>query len=123
MKYLCKFNIFFCKNTSLLTGGSSTHKTSVDAWTVPGRASDDLLRDIWKFTALVRHRTMPGRAPYGARTGTVGIVRYKLKNKSSGARPMCANAGRAPSGHRTVPGQCHFILIDPTERRTGAVEF
>jgi len=26
----------------------------------------------------VRHRTMPGRAPYGARTDTVGIVRYKF---------------------------------------------
>jgi len=45
---------------------------------VPGRASDDLLRDIWKFPALVRHRTIPDRAPYGARTGTVRIVRYNF---------------------------------------------
>jgi len=47
----------------------------------------------------------------------------KFKQKSSGARPMCSNAGRAPSGHRTVPGRCHFTLNDPTKRRTGAVEF
>jgi len=46
-----------------------------------------------------------------------------LKQKSSCAGPMCANAGRVPSGHRTVPGRCHFILNDPTKRRTGAVEF
>jgi len=36
---------------------------------------------------------------------------------------MCENAGRAPSGHRTVPVQCDFTLNDPTKRRTGAVEF
>ena len=50
MKYLCKCNMVFCKNTSLLTGGSLTHKTSADLW-----------RDFWKFPALVRHRTMPGQ--------------------------------------------------------------
>jgi len=36
---------------------------------------------------------------------------------------MCANAGRAPSGHRTVPGRCHFTIVDRTKRHTGAVEF
>jgi len=36
---------------------------------------------------------------------------------------MCENAGRAPSGHRTVLGRCDFTLNDPTKRRTGAVEF
>jgi len=36
---------------------------------------------------------------------------------------MCANAGRAPSGQRRVPGRCHFILNDTTKRRSGAVEF
>ena len=57
MKYLYKYNMFFCKNTSLLTGGSSTHKTSAGGLTgivrcpdghrpVPGRASADLLRDF-----------------------------------------------------------------------------
>ena len=42
---------------------------------VPGRASADLLRYFLMFLALVRQRTMTGRAPYGARAGTVGIVR------------------------------------------------
>ena len=56
VKYLRKCNMFFGKNTSLLTGGILTHKN---------------------FLALVRHRTMPGRAPYGVRTGAVRIVRYK----------------------------------------------
>jgi len=89
VKYLCICNMYFCKNTSLLTGGSSTHETSAGARTgivrcldghrpVPGRASADLLRDYFKFLSLVRHRTMPGRAPYGTRTGTVGIVRYEF---------------------------------------------
>ena len=60
--------------------------------------------------AIVKHRTMKS-------------YDIKFKQKSSGARPMCANAGRAPSGHRTVPGRCHLILNDPTKRRTGDVEF
>jgi len=30
---------------------------------------------------------------------------------------MCANVGRAPYG------RCQFTLIDPTKRRTAAVEF
>ena len=33
MKHICKCNMLFCKNTSLLTGGSSTHKTSAGTWT------------------------------------------------------------------------------------------
>ena len=41
-----------------------------------------------------------------------------LKQKSSGARPICANAGRAPSGHPKV-----ILSSDPIKRRTGAVEF
>jgi len=36
---------------------------------------------------------------------------------------MCENAGRAPSGQRTVPGRYDFTLNDPTKRRKGAVEF
>jgi len=84
--------MYICNNESLLTGGSSTHKTSAGARTgivrcpnghrpVPGRASANLLRDFFKFQALVRHCTMPGRSPYGARTGTVGIVRYISQTK------------------------------------------
>jgi len=34
VNYICRCNMYFCKNTSLLTGGSSTHKTSVGARTV-----------------------------------------------------------------------------------------
>jgi len=117
--------MFFCKNTSLLIGGSLTHKTSTGARTgivrcpdghcpVPGRASADLLRDFLKFPALVRHRTMPAK---------LESYDINFKQKSSGACPMCANAGRAPAGHRTVADRCHFTLVGPTNRRTGAVEF
>jgi len=51
VKYLCRCSLYFCKNTSLFTGGISTHKTSAVART----------KYVWKFLALVRHRTMPGR--------------------------------------------------------------
>jgi len=30
---------------------------------------------------------------------------------------------QTPTGRRPVPGRCQFTLIDPTKRRTGAVEF
>jgi len=96
---------------------------------VPGRASSGVRTGIgrfvkslkfWRLSDIVRcaagHRTVPGRAP-------LELYDINFKQKSSGARPMCANAGRAPPGHRTVPGRCHFTLIDPTKRRTGAVEF
>ena len=95
---------------------------------VPGRASSGTRTGIgrfvkrfsWRLSDIVRcpagHRTVPGRAPLES------YDKY-FKQKSSGARPMCANAGRAPSGHRKVPGRCHFTLNDPTKRRTGAVEF
>ena len=74
---------------------------------VTGRASADLLRDIRKSLAYVRHRTMPdwvpGRSPLESHD-------LNFQQKSSGARPMCA-------------GRCHFAIIYPTKRRTGAVEF
>ena len=68
IKYLCKCNMFFCKNTSLLTGGSLTHETSVCARTGIVRCPD-------------RHRPVSGRASSGARTG---IVRCP-----DGHRPIC----------------------------------
>jgi len=40
VKYLCKYNMFFCKNTSLLTGGCSTHETSSGARTGIVRCPD-----------------------------------------------------------------------------------
>jgi len=40
MKYLCKCNMVFCMNTSLLHGGSSTHKTSAGARTGIVRCPD-----------------------------------------------------------------------------------
>jgi len=80
---------------------------------VPGRASfgaqTDIGRCVKRFSKvdeLFRYRTVPGRSP---------LESYYLNFKPiSGARPMCVNAGRAPSGHRTVPGRCHFTLNDPT---------
>jgi len=92
-------------------------------WPVPRRASAELLRDFFKFLALVRHRTMPGPAPYGARTITVELYDLNSKQRSSGACLMSAYAVQVPSGHRMVPGRCHFTLNDPTTSRMGAVEF
>jgi len=54
------------------TGGSSTYKISAS--------------DIADFLALLRHRTMPGRATYGARTVAIEIGQFSFKTKSSGAR-------------------------------------
>ena len=45
---------------------------------VPRRPSADLFRDFLKFLALVRHRSMTGRAPYGSQTVSVGILRFKF---------------------------------------------
>jgi len=55
----------------------------INHWPVPGRASADSLEDFRKLLTLYRLRTIPGR--------------FKFRTKSSGARPMCGNAGRAPS--------------------------
>ena len=66
---------------SLLTGGSSTNKTSAGARTGIVRCPDGprpLVKRFFTFLELVKHRTMPGRAPYGALTGTVGIVRHNF---------------------------------------------
>jgi len=82
------------KNTSLLIGGSSTHKTSAGA-----RTCLEIFESSWRLSDIVRcptgHCTVPGRSPLES-------CYLNFKQKSSGARPMCANAGRAPSGHRTM---------------------
>jgi len=67
--------MFFCKNTSLLTGGSSTRKTTAGARTGIGRFVKRLLKVS------------------GACQTSYDI---NFEQKPSGARPMCANAGRAP---------------------------
>jgi len=124
---VCKCNIYFSKNTSLLIGGSSTHNTSAGARTGIVRCPDEhrsicleIFESSWRLLDSVRcltgHRTVPGRSP-------LELYDLNFKQKSSGARPMCANADRAPSGHRTAPGRCNFTLSDPAKRRTGAVEF
>ena len=71
---VCRCNMYFCKNTSLLIGGSSTHKTSAGARTGIGRFVKRFLKVSGacqtSFDARpdVRKRR-PGsvRAPYGAR--------------------------------------------------------
>jgi len=70
---------------------------------VPGRALVDLYRDFRKFLAFFTHRTMPGRAPYGALTVALKSYDLNIKPKSCGARPMCANAGRAPYADVILP--------------------
>jgi len=45
---------------------------------VPGLASNDLLELFQKLLALLRHHTMPGRAPSCARTVAVEIGRFKF---------------------------------------------
>ena len=80
MKYLRKCNLFFCKNTSLLTRGNSTKKTSAGARTgivrcpdghrpVPGRASADLLSDFFPGACQTSYDARPGtvRCPDGRR--------------------------------------------------------
>ena len=112
MKYLCKCNIFFCKNTSLLTGGSSTHKTSAGAWTGIVWCPDghrpiceEIFESSRRLSDIVRcpagYRTVPGRAPLTS----YGI---KFKQKSLGARPMCSNAGRAMSFYPRWPYQTPY---------------
>jgi len=49
-------------------------KTSAAAQTGIGR----FVKILVTFLALVRHRTMPGRAPYVTQTVAVGIVRFKF---------------------------------------------
>ena len=124
---LCNCNMYICKNTSLLTGGSSTHKTSAGARTGVGRFVKRFFNTISACQTSYDVRPGTVRCPVGHRPMFYESNLESYDNcfiqKSSGARPMCANAGRAPSGHRTVPGRCHFTLNDPTKRRTGAVEF
>ena len=125
MKYLCKCNMFF------LQKHVASHRWQFDSLNigrcldghrpVPGRASADLLRDIWKFPALVRHRTMPGRAPYDARMGTVGIVRDKLKKKivrcPSDVCKRRPGAVRAPYGARPMSFYPRWPYQTPYGRR------
>ena len=77
VKYLCKCNMYFCKNTSLLTGGYSTHITSAGAWTCIGRYDTRFL----KVSGACQ-------TSYDAQPGTVGIVRFEFKK------------------NRTVPVRC-----------------
>jgi len=67
MEYLCKCNMYFCKNTSLLTGGCSTHITSAGARTGIGRFD----KRFFKVSCACQ-------TSYDAQTGTVGIVRFKF---------------------------------------------
>jgi len=79
--------MYLCKNKSLLTGGSSTHKTSAGARTSIGRFVKRF------FNVLGACQTT-----YDVWPGTVPLESYDIFfiQKSSGARQMCTNAGRAP---------------------------
>ena len=95
VKYLCKCNMYFCKNT------------------VPGRASADLLRDFLVLGACqTSYDVRPGtvRCPVGHRLNR----RINVLNKNRPVPVRCV---------QTPPGRCHFTLNEPTKRRMGAVEF
>jgi len=116
---VCKCNIIILlqkKNRSLLTGGSSTHTTSAGARMGIGRFVNIFFNALGACQTSYDVRPGTVRCPVGHRLNRT----IKLLNKNC---PMCANADRASSGHRTVPGRCHFSLSNPTKRRTGAVEF
>ena len=102
VKYLCKCNMYsyFFKYTSLVIGGSSTHKTSAGARTGMVRCADghrpicsEIFESSWRFSDIVR-------CPSGARTVAVETVQFKFETKIV----------RFPSDvckHRTVPGRCY----------------
>ena len=74
--------MYFCKYTSLITGGSSTHKKHRP---VAARASADLYRDSCSFPTS--YDAQPPLKSYD----------LNFKPKWSSARPMCANGARPMS--------------------------
>jgi len=113
MKYLCKCFSAKTRRFSPVAVRLIKHRPVL-------RASFGARTGIGRF--VKRFLKVPGacQTSYDARPGTVEIVRYKFFNKTSSdvckRRP---DAVRAPYG----ADQCHSILVDPTKRRTGAVEF
>ena len=106
----------FCRNMSLLTGGSSK---LIKHRPVPIRASSNARTGIGRF--VKRYFKVPGacQTSYDAQPGTVRCnPTIYILNKN---RPVPVRCVQTPA--RTAPGRCHFTLIDPTKRRTGAVEF
>jgi len=85
--------------------------------------SDGHRRLVKRFSKVLGAFQTSYDAPPG--TGRSPLKSYDLNftPKLSSASPMCANAGRAPPGHRTVPGQCYFTLNDTSKCHTCAVEF
>ena len=81
--------MYFCKNTSLLTGCCSTHITSTGARTGIGRFDKRFLKV-----------SDACQTSYDARPDKSYDLNFK--QKSSGARLMCANADRAPYGARPM---------------------
>jgi len=75
--------VYFCKYTSLLAGGGSTHKTSA------------IFESARRLPEIIQF-------PFVDRSGTDVESDYKFKPKSSDARPMCAKADRVPFVHYTV---------------------
>ena len=71
MKYLRKCNMFFCKNTSLLTGGNSTHKTSAGARTGIGRFVKRVLKVPGACQTSYGHFHLPALIAASAHTTVV----------------------------------------------------
>jgi len=115
--YLCKCNMYICKNTSLLTGGSLTHKTSAGPRTgiirfpdghrpVPGRASADMLRDYFNVLGACQtsYDVRPGtvRCPVGHRWNGTIIFYTKIVRCPSDVCKRRPGAVRAPYGARSM---------------------
>jgi len=109
-------NVLLQKNTSLLTGGCSTHITSTGARTGIGQFDKRYLKVSSACQTSYDARPGTVRCPDGHRWNRTILI----LNKNRSVPVRCV---KTPAGRRTVPGRCHFTLNYPTNRRTGAVEF
>ena len=106
VKYLCKCNMFFCKNTSLLTGCSSTNKTSACARMVIGQFVKRF------FNVLCACQTS-----YYVRLGTLESYDNFL-NKN---RPVPVRCEQTPDGRRPDTVRCSADVVLPSMTLPNAV--
>jgi len=116
---------YFCKNTSLLTGGSLTHETSAGART-----------GIVPFPDW--HRPLPGLASSLARTGIVPCPDWHRPLPGRASADLLRDFGKflVLFRHHTMPGRSPLKLYNffnrlvpvrsvqtPAERRLGTMSF
>jgi len=102
VKYLCKCNMYYCTNTSLFTGGSSTHKTSVCVRTGILRCPDGHRPICYRediFYVLGARQTS-----YDVRLGTVRFPVVHRWNRTiiflNKNRPVSVRCVQSPAGRR-----------------------